>query len=128
MLAITGSRARRTSMRVNALPSRPKTLAADVFEKYEKQMEERETEIFAEEAVSESFHAEITDMVCGTGMVGSYRLPKSEKTFLIIFKNDEGKYFELRVSENIYTSLEVGMKGMLTILEGQLDSFELDEE
>ena len=96
--------------------------------KYEKQMEEREAEIFAEEAVSESFHAEITDMICGTGMVGSYRLPKSEKAFLIILKNDGGDLYQLRVDEEIYTSLEVGMRGVLTILEGRLDSFELDEE
>ena len=95
---------------------------------YKKQMDEIEEKKFAEEAVSESFHAEITDMVCSTGMVGSYRLPKSEKTFLIIFKNDEGDLYQIRVGEEIYTSLEVGMRGMLTILEGRLDSFVLDEE
>lgn len=97
-------------------------------DKYEKISEEAIDKKFSEEAEIMTFHAEIADMICGAGMVGSYNLPKSEKTFVLIFKDDEGKCFELRVSENIYTSLEVGMKGMLTILEGQLDSFELDEE
>ncbi len=96
--------------------------------KYDKAAEEHIEKTFSEEAEVVSFHAEITDMICGTGMVGSYRLPKSEKTFLVIFKSDEGEITELRVSEEMYSSLEIGMRGKLTILEGHLDSFELDEE
>ena len=96
--------------------------------KYEKAAEEYEEKKFSEEARVFTHHAEITDMVCGTGMVGSYRLPKSEKAFLIIFRDDEGGIIELAVNEEIYTSLEIGMKGRLTILEGHLDSFELDDQ
>ena len=65
-------------------------------------------------------------MVCGTGMVGSYRLPKSVKTFLIVFKNDEGKTLEISVPEEYYLDLSVGQKGVITLVEGNLDSFELD--
>ena len=43
-------------------------------------------------------------------------------------KNVEGDLYQMRVDEEIYTSLEVGMRGVLTILEGRLDSFVLDEE
>lgn len=95
--------------------------------KYDEAAKEYEEKKFSEEANVITRHVEIVDMVCGTGMVGSYRLPKSEKTFLIIFRDDEGGTTELAVGEEVYLSLEVGMKGMLTILEGHLDSFELDE-
>ena len=95
-------------------------------DKYENEAEERVEKKLAEEAEVEVFHAEISDMVCGTGMVGSYRLPKSQRTFLIIFKTDDGEALEISVSEEVYLSLEVGMRGMLTLVEGSLDSFELD--
>lgn len=98
------------------------------MKKYDEEAKEYEEKKFSEEANVITRHAEIVDMLCGTGMVGSYRLPKSEKTFLIIFRDDEGGTTELAVGEEVYLSLEVGMKGMLTILEGHLDSFELDEE
>ena len=94
--------------------------------KYDKEQEEYIRNKFAEEAEVESFHAEIIDMVCGTGMVGSYRLPKSVKTFLIIFKKDDGETFELLVPEEYYLELSVGQKGTLTLVEGNLDSFTLD--
>ncbi|MBO7197076.1 MAG: DUF2500 family protein [Clostridia bacterium] len=95
--------------------------------KYDKEAKEYAEKKFAEEAEVTTMHAEILDMVCGTGMVGSYLLPKSEKTFLIIFKTDGGESLELRVPEEYYLELKVGQKGMLTIVEGNLDSFELEE-
>ena len=96
-------------------------------DKYKQEIEDHIENKFSEEAEVMAFHAEIADMVCGSGMVGSYRLPKSVKTFLVIFKNDEGDVLDISVSEEVYLSLEKGMSGMLTIVEGNLDSFELDE-
>ena len=96
--------------------------------KYKQAEEERIEDLFNDEAEVEAIHVEILDMICGSGMVGSYRLPKSTKTFLVVFKDDEGEKFELSVSEDVYLSLEVGMCGLLTLVEGKLDSFELDEE
>lgn len=97
-------------------------------DKYDKEAEERIENMFSEEAEIMTLHAEIADMVCGSGMVGSYRLPKSVKTFLVIFKSDDNEMLEIPVSEGVYLSLEKGMRGMLTLVEGNLDSFELDEE
>ena len=94
-------------------------------EKYEAEAEGYVEKKFAEEAEVEAFQAEIVDMVCGTGMVGSYRMPKSQKTFLIVFKNEDGEMREICVSEEVYLSLEVGMQGTLTLVNGNLDSFEL---
>ena len=89
---------------------------------------EMEEEILNREAEIESFDAEIVDMVCGTGTVGSYRLPKSVKTFLLIFKKSDGEIIDLSVSEEVYLGLEIGMAGRVTLLDGKLDSFELEGE
>ena len=91
-----------------------------------KEKEEEEDEEFEREAEIVTVHAEIVDMVCGTGMVGSYRLPKSSKTFIIKFSADSGEVYELSVPEEYYLELSVGQTGTLTIVEGNLDSFELD--
>ena len=91
-----------------------------------KEKEEEEDEEFEREAEIVTVHAEIVDMVCGTGMVGSYRLPKSSKTFIIKFSADSGEVYELSVPEEYYLELSVGQTGTLTLVEGNLDSFELD--
>ena len=96
------------------------------YDAYAEEIRKKEDEEFEREPETKSFHAEIVDMVCGTGLVGSYRLPKSQKTFLIVFKSDDGEITELAVPETFYLELEVGDKGMLTICEGNLDSFEPD--
>ena len=91
-----------------------------------KEKEDKEDEEFEREAETVTVHAEIVDMVCGTGMVGSYRLPKSSKTFIIKFSCDDDKTYELRVPEEYYLELSVGQKGTLTLVEGNLYSFVLD--
>ena len=96
------------------------------YDALEEEMRKAEDEEFEREPNVKSFHAEIIDMVCGTGMVGSYRLPKSVKTFIVVFKIDDGEILELSVSEEFYLELAIGQTGMLTICEGNLDSFELD--
>ena len=96
------------------------------YDAYAEEIRKKEDEEFEREPDVKCFHAEIIDMVCGTGMVGSYRLPKSKKTFLIVFKSDENEITELMVPEEYYIELEVGQKGILTVCEGNLDSFEPD--
>ena len=98
-------------------------------EKYASMMKEKEAEEdkeFERDAEIVTVHAEIVEMVCGTGMVGSYRLPKSSKTFIIKFSADNGEVYELSVPEEYYLELSVGQTGTLTLVEGNLDSFELD--
>lgn len=100
----------------------------DKYDKIQKEIDEKIEREFEREGEVITMHAEIVDMICGTGMVGSYRMPKSVKSFVIIFKNDDGEILELLVPEEYYTELSVGQRGKLTLLEGRLDSFELDEE
>ncbi len=100
----------------------------DKYDKIQKEIDEKIEREFEREGEVITMHAEIVDMICGTGMVGSYRMPKSVKSFVIVFKNDEGEKLELLVPEEYYTELSVGQRGKLTVLEGRLDSFMLEEE
>ena len=74
-------------------------------------------------------HAEIVDMVCGVNTIGyqNYKQPKAVKYFVIKFKNDDGDLLNVFVSEEMYLELEIGLSGMLTLIDGNLDSFELDD-
>ena len=81
----------------------------------------------AEEAERVSIHAEVIDMACEVVSVGyqSYRQPRAERRFFIKFKAESGEIFDLRVSESVYEGFEVGLVGKLTLIDGQLDSFEI---
>ena len=94
-------------------------------------------EIIAEEderlnAEGEIFEtrAEVVDMACDTVSVGyqAYKLPKAEKHFYVKFRDDDGQIYDIRVSEEYYFAFEKGQTGTLTLLDGKLDSFVLDEE
>ena len=66
-------------------------------------------------------------MACEVVSVGyqSYRQPRAEQRFFIKFKAESGEIFDLRVSESVYEGFEVGLVGKLTLIDGQLDSFEI---
>ena len=85
------------------------------------------SEAAAEEAERVSIHAEVIDMACEVVSVGyqSYRQPRAERRFFIKFKAESGEIFDLRVSESVYEGFEVGLVGKLTLIDGQLDSFEI---
>ena len=75
-------------------------------------------------------HAEVVDMACDTVSVGyqAYKLPRAEKHFYVKFRDDDGQIYDIRVSEEYYFALEKGQSGTLTLLDGKIDSFVLDEE
>ena len=69
--------------------------------------------------------AEIIDMNCGVYTVG-YRTPKAVKSFIIKFKGEDETEYTVNVSEEVYCELDVGLVGILTLIDGQLNSFEID--
>lgn len=71
-------------------------------------------------------HAKLSKMECATRYVG-IKQPKLIKDFLVFFVDDEGIEYKLLVAESDYCALEEGMVGNLTLIDGQLNSFELDE-
>lgn len=75
-------------------------------------------------------HVEVVDMACDTVSVGyqAYKLPRAEKHFYVKFRDDDGQLYDIRVSEEYYFAFEKGQTGTLTLLDGKIDSFVLDEE
>ena len=88
---------------------------------------EREEERLNSEGELITVHAEVTNMNCGVRMVG-HKEPKTVKHFVIDFSCDDGEVRQVYVSETFYEGFEVGLAGMLTLVDGQLKSFEPDEE
>ena len=83
-----------------------------------------------EDAIQESFHAKVIDRICGinTKTSSSYKMVKTVKEFVIVFEDGEGMFRRVLVSENMYDAFEEGQVGPLTLINGQIDSFVLDEE
>ena len=53
---------------------------------------------------------------------------KTVKEFVIVFEDSEGKFRRVLVGEDMYDAFEEGQVGMLTLINGQIDSFVLDGE
>ena len=69
--------------------------------------------------------AEVIDMSCGTDMVGG-KTAKSVRWFKIKFEKYDGEIIDVFVDEEMYEGIEVGMRGNLRLVDGHLNSFELD--
>ena len=83
---------------------------------------------FDDEGEQVVVHVEVVDMTCGVESVGyqAYKQPKAVKYFVIQFKDDEGGLWEIPVVEEMYDGFEKGQTGMLTLIDGELISFDLD--
>ena len=64
-------------------------------------------------------------MSCGTDMVGG-KNAKSVRWFKVKFEKYDGEIIDVPVDEEMYEGLEVGMRGNLRLVDGHLNSFELD--
>ena len=74
-------------------------------------------------------HAEVIDLECGVTTIGyqAYKQPKAVKYFIIHFKYDNGDIIKIPVNEEMYEGFDIGLAGTLTLIDGKLKSFELDE-
>ena len=88
-----------------------------------------EDEILADEGEILTMHAKVLDMACGVKSIGyqNHKQPKAVKFFIITFENDQGKSFSIPVAEGMYDGFDVGLSGTLTLVDGQLLSFEPDD-
>ena len=96
-------------------------------DKYRAEVYENEEKRLNDEGETVEVHAEVVDMNCGVNTVG-HKEPKTLKRFIITFKLDDGELMSLSVPEVFYTGFDIGLKGTLTLIDGQLSSFELEEE
>ena len=56
------------------------------------------------------------------------KTPKLVKTFLVFFEDKNGNVIKIDVSEENFDAFEKGQKGLLTLQDGELYSFVLDED
>ena len=72
------------------------------------------------------FTATVTGMRCGVKLVG-IKTPKAVKEFVVTFESKEFGTFVLPVPEANYDGFEKGQTGKLTLVNGQLYSFTLED-
>ena len=93
-----------------------------------KPSEKRDNQItdadFEEEFATDKMRVSVVDQFCRVEMVG-IRSPKSVEIFTVVFETDEGKSLKFDVLKEIYDGIDVGQRGILTVVNGELYSFEL---
>lgn len=95
-----------------------KTIRAEV----ERQEEERCSIEFS----NEELRATVIDHSCSVQMVG-LKMPKATKIFSVSFETENSEILTFQVPEEMYDGFEKGQIGLLTIVDGQLYGFALDE-
>lgn len=71
--------------------------------------------------------ATVVEQTCCVKTIG-YKTPKTIKEFMIVFQTENGKILKLKVPEEMYDGFEQGQTGILSMVDGELYGFELEEE
>ena len=92
----------------------------------------RSNPVLAEEPEEQEYavlkvKATVTDMACGVKMVG-LQTPKTVKEFAVAFQSATGQVYQFTVPEEMYEGLEKGQTGILSIVDGELYGFDIDEK
>lgn len=91
----------------------------------EEEIDETNEEVFEDEGEIVETRAEVIDMACGTKMIG-VKSPKTIECYIIVFRDDLGKTFEVPVNKEMYEGFEIGLYGNLKLIDGGLYSFEVN--
>lgn len=81
-------------------------------------------EDFETECIPDKMRVTVVDQFCRVEMVG-IRSPKSVEIFTVVFETDEGKVIKLDMPKEMYDGIDKGQRGILTIANGEMYSFEL---
>ena len=76
------------------------------------------------ETMTESFRVTVVDMVCYADMTGT-KSPKSKRVFTVSFETESGEILKKNVTEEMYDGFDKGQTGVLTLVDGDLYSFEI---
>ena len=68
----------------------------------------------------------VINQFCDTKVVG-IKQPKAVEEFFITFKEPDGNIFNLSVPKECYDGFEIGQEGKLSVVNGELYGFELEE-
>ncbi len=74
-----------------------------------------------------TIHAKVTDLQCEVKVYGT-KAPEVKKEFRVYFEDDGKDTYEFIVPEEMYACFEKGQTGTLTLSDGNLYGFELDEK
>ena len=80
-------------------------------------------DVFDTTVVTRQLQATVVDLHCSVELIGT-KTPRATKIFTVIFRTEEGKVCSLCVPEEMYEGIEKEQTGLLTLVDGQLYSFE----
>ncbi len=72
------------------------------------------------------FKATVIEQFCSAKMIG-IKYPKAIREFTVVFKVDNGEIIKINVPEETYEGFDEGQTGILTLVDGELYSFELEK-
>ncbi len=101
-------------------------IAMDKGEKANKGIKSVEEQLEEADYEEIQIKAKVVERFCSAELVG-IKKPKAEDYYWVVFEGDDGKSYKLRVVEEMYDGFEEGQKGVLTLVEGELYSFEINE-
>ena len=81
-------------------------------------------EDFEVDCVTDKMRVSVVDQFCRVEMVG-IKSPKAVEIFTVVFEDDYGKTIKLDMPKEMYDGIDKGQRGILTIANGELYSFEL---
>ena len=79
----------------------------------------------SDEHKTEKMHVTVIDKLCSEAHIGR-KAQKSVKSFSILFVDGEGKILSLPISEEYYEAFEKEQSGVLTLIDGDFFTFEID--
>lgn len=69
--------------------------------------------------------ATVVDQWCGVRSVG-IKMPKTVRDYVVVFQMENGEKISINVCEEMYGGFESGQTGVLTVIDGELYSFEIE--
>jgi hypothetical protein len=91
---------------------------------YREFLDEHEEEIYPTSFPTVAERMTVVDCYCYVETVGM-KHSKAMKNFVVEFASDDDRRLKLPVSEEMYDGFEIGQCGILTTVEGELFSFDL---
>ena len=78
------------------------------------------------EFVTQELRATVLDQTCEVKLVGT-KTPKATKIFTVVFRTEDDKILSFHVPEEMYDGFEKGQTGVLTVVDGELYGFAIEE-
>ena len=93
----------------------------------QKELKKEDSKPDEPEYTTVTMRATVVDQTCCVKMVG-IKTPKTVKEFVLVFQSENGDILKLNVPEEMYDGFEQGQTGVLSIIDGVLYGFELEEK